>query len=138
MLDSAPMSYWRKLFVIVLLALSLPVQSLAAVSANCEIAHVAGGAPARHLLQAGTESSHGVLDMTVAAADHRHPGQGDAHHAHPCATCVSCCVGAGLPAGSVSAASFDAARIIPSFPQDAGAVSFLTDGIERPPRTSLV
>ncbi|AOJ04101.1 hypothetical protein WS70_19665 [Burkholderia mayonis] len=135
------MSYWRKLFVIVLLALSLPVQSLAAVSMNCEVAHVDDVAPARHPLQAGTESGHGVLDMTVTAADHRHPGQGDAHHAHPCATCVSCvscCVGAGLPAGSVSAAFFDAVRITPPFPQDAGTVSFLTDGIERPPRTALV
>nr|WP_231752786.1 hypothetical protein [Burkholderia savannae] len=138
MLDSAPMSYWRKLLVIVLLALSLPVQSLAAVSMNCEPARGDGGAPAHHLPQAAAENGHGANDAAVAADDHRHSDPRGAHHAHPCATCVSCCVGAGLPAGSVASASFDATRIALFLPHDAGAVSFLTGGIERPPRISLV
>lgn len=114
MLDSAPMSYWRKLFVIVLLVLSLPVQTLAAVSMNC--------------------------DPAPADDGHRHDGRGGAHHdhAHACPTCLSCCVGAGLPAASVAAASFDAARPRLFLPRDTRAVSFLTGGIERPPRTSLV
>jgi hypothetical protein len=34
--DFEPMSYWRKLFLVVLLAPSLPVRSFAAVSMNCE------------------------------------------------------------------------------------------------------
>ncbi|MCS3399320.1 hypothetical protein NX907_20565 [Burkholderia thailandensis] len=139
MLDSAPMSYWRKLFVIVLLVLSLPVQALAAVSMNCELARAdGGGAPARHLQQAAAENGHGAHDMNFAADDHRHPEPRGAHHAHACATCISCCIGAGLPAGSTVAASFDAPRIALSLPRDARAVSFLTGGIERPPRIALV
>lgn len=35
MLDFAPMSYWRKLILVLLLMLSLPVQSFAAVSMIC-------------------------------------------------------------------------------------------------------
>ncbi|CAJ6258120.1 DNA polymerase X family/PHP domain-containing protein [Burkholderia pseudomallei] len=141
MLDSAPMSYWRKLFVIVLLVLSLPVQTLAAVSMNCDPAPADdGGAPAHAWLQASAENGHGMHDAAAADDGHRHDGRGGAHHdhAHACSTCLSCCVGAGLPAASVAAASFDAARTRLFLPRDTRAVSFLTGGIERPPRTSLV
>lgn len=141
MLDSAPMSYWRKLFVIVLLVLSLPVQTLAAVSMNCDPASADdGGAPAHAWLQASAENGHGMHDAAAADDGHRHDGRGGAHHdhAHACPTCLSCCVGAGLPAASVAAVSFDAARPRLFLPRDTRAVSFLTGGIERPPRTSLV
>ena len=49
MLDSVPMSCWRKFLIVLLLVLSLPVQSFAAVSMKCESSHFMGeGMSARH------------------------------------------------------------------------------------------
>lgn len=136
-LDSAPMSYWRKLIIVVLLALSLPVQSFAAVSMKCVPARAnAGEAPPLHAMHDMSGHHHDMLE--VALADDHHPhDHGGSHHAHPCSTCASCC-GAALPAVSVVVATSDVTRVVTRIPPSAGVVSFLTDGIERPPRSPLV
>jgi hypothetical protein len=132
------MSYWRKLLIVVLLALSLPVQSFAAVSMKCVPARASvGELPVRH---AGYEMSghhHGMHAMVVADDGHHHD-HGRSHHVHSCSTCASCCFGSALPATPIVAATPDATRFVTSIPPSAGVVSFLTDGIERPPRYSLV
>ncbi|MET5021119.1 hypothetical protein AAHH78_40430, partial [Burkholderia pseudomallei] len=71
-----------------------------------------GGAPAHPWLQASAEPGHGTPAAAAADDGHRHDGRGGAHHDHApaCSTCLSSCVGAGLPAASVAAAAFDAAR----------------------------
>jgi hypothetical protein len=56
-LDSVPMSYWRKLFLVVLLALSLPVQSFAAVSMKCESSQI-GGEEVSTLHENAGEATH--------------------------------------------------------------------------------
>lgn len=135
-LDSATMSYWRKLFLVVLLALSLPVQSFAAVSMFCAASeavdddasvhpvHLADSADG-HTLVADDEDHHG----------HDHTG---VQHAHACFTCASCCVGAALPVVPAVSASADLSHISVPLPPDASVVLFLTGGIERPPRSILV
>ncbi|KWC50738.1 hypothetical protein [Burkholderia ubonensis] len=116
------MSYWRKFFIVVLLALSLPVQSFAAVSTQCAAAQ--DDAP-RYLQQAAPAYHRDMQRM--ARAD-------GAHHAHACSTCASCCIGTGLPAMPAAAVAPDAARAARPIPPPVGVASFLTDGIERPPR----
>ncbi|WP_232437296.1 DUF2946 family protein [Burkholderia ubonensis] len=129
--DSASMSYWRTFFIVVLLALSLPVQSFAAVSTQCAAAQ--DDAP-RHREQAAPEY-HRDMQRMARADDAHHPRHhGGAHHAHACSTCASCCIGTGLPAMPAVAVAPDAARVASPIPPPAGVVSFLTDGIERPPR----
>jgi hypothetical protein len=133
------MSYWRKLLIVVLLALSLPVQSFAAVSMKCVPTHADGGdAPARHVVHDIAEQhDHGIHEVALAEDGHHHDSRG-AHHAHSCSTCASCCFGAALPAVSVVATPPDTTHVITRIPPSAAVASFLTGGIERPPRTTLV
>jgi hypothetical protein len=131
------MSYWRKLFVIVLLALSLPVQSLAAVSMICESSYFGSdGASALHAdLDESTHHMHGV-----AMADGGHHVGHDGHtlHFHSCSTCASCCSGVALPVVPTVVSTAYAVHLAVPFPPSVRVASFLTDGIERPPRISLV
>jgi hypothetical protein len=143
------MSYWRKLFLVVLLALSLPVQSFAAASMNCVWTH----ANAMHADTTGAairNSENFPSNVAPHSHDMKHAALGESHHAndwhgdnagrhaHLCFTCATCCVGAGLPAQPLVTASLDASPASLPAAASAGIVSFLTGGIERPPRTLLV
>ncbi|CAN7271093.1 hypothetical protein LJR230_001145 [Trinickia sp. LjRoot230] len=133
------MSYWRKLFTVVLLALSLPVQSFAAISMECVASYAeAGETPIVHAEQDISEHHHDMSGTALTADDHHTDHNDGSYHAHSCSACAACCFGTGLPAAPSVAVSFDAARVTPSIPPSAGVVSFLTDGIERPPRYTLV
>ncbi|MBR8235257.1 hypothetical protein K6W26_12260 [Burkholderia sp. AU42008] len=114
------MSYWRTFLVVVLLALSLPIQSFAAVSMPCAGAAVPHEDNAPH---------------TIPAAQDGHHDHGDrARHASSCAACVSCCIGMGM-AGAPAAPVMASVRVTTvARPRSAGGVSFLTGGIDRPPR----
>ena len=140
MLDFLTMSYWRKLFLVLLLALSLPVQSFAAISMKCGSSHVGSDvAYAQHEDIDESVSHRHVHDLTMTDSDRdSHSHGGDSHHAHSCSTCASCCSGGALPAVPTVVASVDVFHLVVPFPRSDRVVSFLTDGIERPPRISLV
>jgi hypothetical protein len=134
------MSYWRKYILVVLLMLSLPVQSFAAVSMNCN-SWQAGhdGAYARDVdgpMFTDIAYAHGM--QTAAQMHHAHHHDGDVQHLCAYGVCAaSCCVGAALPTSLASTDFVDIARFaIPFTPSTSGA-SFLTGGIERPPRLFL-
>ncbi|CAD6554019.1 hypothetical protein LMG28727_05629 [Paraburkholderia kirstenboschensis] len=130
------MSYWRKLFLVVLLALSLPVQSFAAVSMTCAPWEaVDDEATAEQFHQAELADAHAVV---AASDDHQNHDHNGGHHVHACLTCASCCVGAALPVTRAVSASADQTQFSAPLPPNAGVVLFLTSGIERPPRPILV
>jgi len=130
------MSYWRKLFLVVLLALSLPVQSFAAVSMICATSGaVDDEATADPLHHSESTDGHAVVASDDDRQSHHHNG---GHHVHACLTCASCCVGAALPVAPAISALADSIQFFAPLPPDAGVVLFLTDGIERPPRSILV
>ncbi|ASW02693.1 hypothetical protein CJU94_32115 [Paraburkholderia aromaticivorans] len=146
MLDSVPMSCWRKFFIVLLLVLSLPVQSFAAVSMKCESSHsVDDGASAGHEHAGPMARRHDHAAMvadqagTLAGAHLQHHGPaGGEPHAHACSTCASCCFGGALPVTPVASVSANALHFAVPPPPAVRAASFLTDGVERPPRISLV
>ncbi|WP_175876775.1 hypothetical protein [Burkholderia sp. BCC0097] len=114
------MSYWRTFLVVVLLALSLSIPSLAAVSMQCAGAAVPQEETASHAMAAAQDGQH----------DH-----GDhARHASSCAACVSCCFGTGMSSAAAVPAAASVGVTIVAPPRSAGGVSFLTGGIDRPPR----
>ncbi|WP_175884003.1 hypothetical protein [Burkholderia sp. BCC0044] len=114
------MSYWRTFLVVVLLALSLPIQSFAAVSMQC------AGVAVQH----EDNAPH-----TMPAAQDGHQDHGDhARHASSCAACVSCCFGTGMAGAPTVPAAASARVTTVAPPRSAGGVSFLTGGIDRPPR----
>jgi len=114
------MSYWRTFLVVVLLALSLPIQSFAAVSMQCAGAAVSHGDNAPH---------------TISTPQDGHHDHGDhARHATSCAACVSCCFGTGMSGAPAVPAAASVGVTIVAPPRSAGGVSFLTGGIDRPPR----
>nr|MDW3663461.1 hypothetical protein [Paraburkholderia terrae] len=131
------MSYWRKPFVIVLLILSLPVQSFAAISMKCETSHFMGEmTSAQHAHETESITGHEMRGMAMAdGIHHSHP---HGHHAHSCATCASCCFGLALPAVPAVATPAGTAHFAVPLPPSVSVASFLTSGIERPPRVFLV
>jgi len=114
------MSYWRKFILVVLLALSLPIQSFATVSMQCAGAAVPHAEEAPHTMstEQGARGNHGDHESRAAS----------------CAACVSCCFGTGMSGVRAVPAAADASIAIASYPPSAVVVSFLTGGIERPPR----
>ncbi|AXF01790.1 hypothetical protein CUJ88_25675 [Paraburkholderia hospita] len=133
------MSYWRKFFVIVLLIMNLPAQSFAAISMKCESSHFVGEMTfAQHAHEAESINGHDMRSMAMADRPHHSHQHGGAHHAHSCATCASCCFGVALPAVPTVATPTVIAHLAVPLPPAADVVSFLTSGIERPPRTFLV
>ncbi|MDR8394816.1 hypothetical protein NE850_00560 [Paraburkholderia sp. USG1] len=133
------MSYWRKLLVIVLLILSLPVQSFAAVSMKCESSHFMGEVTStQYVREPEPISGRDMRGMVTADVSHHTHQHGDAHHAHSCATCASCCFGVALPAIPTVATPAGMAHFAIPLPPPVNVTSFLTGGIERPPKTSLV
>ncbi|CAH2918499.1 MAG: FIG00455017: hypothetical protein [uncultured Paraburkholderia sp.] len=131
---------WRKLFIVFLLALSLPVQSFPAVTMTCAAGSARESKPAhQHVVQPEQVSLHAHLHQHAAprvdhsqADGHQHGG---AQHAHACSTCASCCFGAAMLSVPALPSS---TRIVDSFepaPHPTPAASFLTGGIERPPRS---
>jgi hypothetical protein len=78
------MSYWRKLFLVVLLALSLPVQSFAAVSMKCESSQIGGEGGAMHRQNASEMThQHGGAEMMMAASGHDDASVQVQNHGHP-------------------------------------------------------
>lgn len=138
LLDSVTMSYWRKLFVIVLLLLSLPVQLFTAISMQCGSPHAAGHvASVQRADMVGVGQVHPQLrtaSVSDIAPEHH---QGDVRCPDACSTCVSCCPGAGAPLSAPVHESVDTIRASAPRPAPAEPIRFLTDGIERPPRISL-
>jgi len=140
------MSCWRKLFIVVLLALSLPVQSFAALSMKCESSHYVGdGAPTHHEHAGSMAQHHDHAGMEAAQADpiagahlqHYNPGSSE-HHVHACSACASCCFGGALPITPAASLSASAIQFAVPLPPAVRVASFLTDGVERPPRLPLV
>jgi hypothetical protein len=135
------MSYWRNFFIVVLLMLSLPVQSFAAVSMNCG-SWQAGHDKAYARDADGptsTDIPYAHCMQTAAQMRHAHHHEGDVQHLCVCSACAACCcVGAVLPASLASMNFVGAARFAIPLPPSTGSASFLTGGIERPPRLFLV
>ena len=116
-----------------LMALAVPVQGFAAASMfDCKTGHHgaavqhahAGGMHAHH--HAGA-AGHGDTDKSAATGQFSKAS---------CSACASCCMSAALPATPVS---FEATQAPDSFGLSAplAVVSFISDGLERPPRSVL-
>ncbi|HDR8858979.1 hypothetical protein [Burkholderia territorii] len=122
------MSYWRKFILVVLLALCVPIQSFAAVSTQC------AGAAVPH---AGADASAAWQAMpSVHGERHRHGEH--ARDATRCSACGSCCFGSGIAQVPAVPVTSDGGRAIVSSVPSVVAVSFLTGGIDRPPRRNPV
>ncbi|MFM9915359.1 MAG: hypothetical protein ACKVOX_06100 [Rhizobacter sp.] len=112
------------------LLVALPFQGFAAAS-------MLGCGPSHHRV---SESTAHEAAPAASAHGHEHEASGDHRHADKaskCSVCAACCVGAALPATALvfaAAAPTDAPSTLPSM----GAVGFLTDGPDRPPRPFLV
>ncbi|WP_175798462.1 hypothetical protein [Burkholderia ambifaria] len=121
------MSYWRKFILVVLLALSLPIQSFATVSMQC-----AGAVAAVPHAEHEASADHPAASLAMSSAqggEHAHEG-----HARHASSCWACCFGTGMTdSPAVSAASGIGIAFV-AFAPSPVVVSFLTGGIERPPR----
>lgn len=121
---------WRRA-LIALLALALPLQSMAAAAMlGCAAgAHRAASAAAE--MPAGHDHA-AMLAAAADAPDRQHAQHADA--AHQCSACAACCIGAALPSTALqppdAAPGHPLQRAAPE-PRDA-SISALP--LERPPR----
>ena len=129
-----------------LLLLALPMQGYAAATmVNCGSNHHRmaaaakfGGATsasaAAHHVHHGMQGSH-VHDESAGSNKHDiHPS--DPASKFKCSACAACCVGAALPIAPLVFATAAPSGAPPDF-FSIGPIGFLTDGPDRPPRTSL-
>ena len=140
-----------------LLALAVPVQGFAAASmVGCGTGHGAAGlhshAQGMHGDQKAASHSHDHHANVVAHAGHQHhadaASHGDAHKSHAdtakdskfskasCSACASCCTSAALPTTPVvfQATEMPSVFVLLAPPP---VVSFVSGGLERPPRFFL-
>ncbi len=124
------MSYWRKFILVVLLALCVPIQSFATGSMQCA-GTVAAVPHAEDRVSAAAPAASHAMQRT-----HGEPHQHDGHarHATPCSACGSCCFGTGMAEVPAVSVTSDIGIAIVSFAPSTVVVSFLTGGIDRPPR----
>lgn len=109
------------------LLFALPFQGYAAATMlNC--------GPAPHRMAAAPSAAVDV-HQHAASGDHQHQDHHD--KVSKCSVCAACCVGAALPAAALVFAPAMPAGVPSSF-FSIGAVGFLTDGPDRPPRLFLV
>lgn len=96
--------------------------------------------PNHHPMSATTVHDAALSESVV---EHQHAASGDHPHqdhhdkVSKCSVCAACCVGAALPAAALVFAPAVSSGL-PTSLFSIGAVGFLTDGPDRPPRLSLV
>jgi hypothetical protein len=123
-----------KLWLMLIIALALPVQGFAAAtmfhcaSAMGQASAAAGGHDHSRHSHAGANDAS--MHQAQGKAD-LNPGQSPA-----CSACASCCTAAALPAAPIPIASTDAPSSY-ARPMAPAIAAFLTGGPERPPRLLL-
>ena len=149
MLYSFPMSKVARLVVMWLLAVALPLQGLSAMTMTvCGFDHhgraLITSPMAMFLDGAPTPATHVHVHL-AAANTHEHAGAAQTRSdkpnlskgvAHKCSACGSCCLGAAV---SSEAPSFHTAKLIDHFASlvTRTLAAYVTEGLERPPRTFL-
>ena len=125
-----------------LLAVALPLQGVsAATMAACGVGHHGGASASSQTVSPESRQVHGhdaSMAREHAGAIHAHSTKSDLPEdvAHKCSACASCCLGAAVPTPTLS---FDTARLTAHFaPLVARTLAaFVTEGLERPPRSFL-
>jgi hypothetical protein len=151
------MSSWFRTAVMLLLVAALPVQGWAAATMlNCGPSHhqMAVESPAHDAVRHAHVSEHDSMESHSGHSHEHHAtaglskvdvdGDQPADNDHPlqklgkfkCSACASCCLSVALPSPVLSFdASVSSDTPVAGMPQ--AVAVFLTDGLERPPRTIL-
>lgn len=126
-------AYWRKLLLVLPLALGLLAQAHASVVMSCgSLAAATHEMRMEHAKDGGLHAAHGA-ERTASADSATHGHQhGASAQPHSCSTCAFCFDIAltGLPLPRLS----HAARPAPALAPDYGVASAVAGRIERPPR----
>ncbi|WP_341887961.1 hypothetical protein [Variovorax sp. YR752] len=128
-----------RILLLWLMAVALPLQGFAATGAqHCAPMHERMQVMEAHDLGHGDHHHAAAVDVDVQAEalDHPMPDPAAKTGAFKCSACAACCVALGLPVSAMELPGLPADGLQPSAPE-AGIVAFLTDGLERPPRTVL-
>ncbi|MBR8186817.1 hypothetical protein KDW54_30950 [Burkholderia ambifaria] len=126
------MSYWRKFILVVLLALSLPIQSFATVSMQCAGAGAVAAVPHAEDRMSADHPAASRAMPSAQGGEHAHDDH--ARHASACSSCGACCFGTGIADPYAASVASGIGIAFVAFAPSPVVVSFLTGGIERPPR----
>lgn len=137
------MSFWRRFLVVVLLVLSQPAQLLAAVQMKDwpgTTAHMQAMDDAAPTCGAGMHAHHMHADADETMPSACRPTKSTVHdmRAHACGSYGACCADPSVPHAAVAASPATLVRIVVLPHEPVAVASFLTGGIERPPRFPLV
>ena len=128
-----------RLLLLWLMAVALPLQGFAAAGAqHCVPMHERMQVVEAHDLGHGDHHHAAAVDADAQAEplDHPVPESPAKTGAFKCSACAACCVALGLPASATELPGQPAGGLQPLAPK-ATEAAFLTDGLERPPRTVL-
>jgi len=137
------MSRAVKLALMWLLALALPVQGVsAATMLACGLGHHDHAASEASLHSHSNAVAHEHVSVASShdgrANTGTPPGKTDLGKAagHKCSACASCCLGAAVPSEVISFDAIQLPEVFASFVVRT-LPAYLTEGLERPPRTFL-
>jgi hypothetical protein len=135
------MPAWFRIALMWLLAFALPMQGWAAATmTHCGPSHHRTAAMA---MESHEGHVHEVALPTVAdPSDGLDPSDHEQHQPDhisslKCSACATCCMGSGLPSAAQTVHAMDRPHSAQATIQVTHAV-FLTSGLDRPPRPSLV
>ncbi|ABO60141.1 MULTISPECIES: hypothetical protein [Burkholderiaceae] len=145
LLITIPMHRWRAIFLVLLLIVSsLPIRSTAATLMPGDVQSGMGEALPMRDMRFAEQLTYSVssryLPGAVGECHSQHHDNGSPGHRHAVSQCcvsTPCCVGAVAPTPSSILPGREIAILHPGHPASDAATSFLTAGIERPPRLFL-
>ncbi|MFM0411196.1 MULTISPECIES: hypothetical protein [Paraburkholderia] len=143
LLITIPMHRWRAIFLVLLLIVSLPIRSTAATLMPDDARSGMGETLTMRDMRFA-ELTHSVSSRYLPGAvsechsqRHDNGSPGHRHAGSECCVSTPCCVGAVAPTPSSILPGREIAILRPGHPASDAATSFLTAGIERPPRLFL-
>ncbi|MDR8394818.1 MAG: hypothetical protein RXR52_17240 [Paraburkholderia sp.] len=137
------MPRWHALFLVLLMIVSLPIQSTAATQMPCEFqSGMSASLSTRDMrfadLQYGDASRYLPDVMGERQPQYHHDGSmHGGHGVRQCGMSAPCCVSAVALASSPTMPGREIAILHVGYPASDAATRFLTGGIERPPRLFL-
>ncbi|WP_157381072.1 hypothetical protein [Burkholderia ubonensis] len=137
------MFYWRSFLLAAVLILSLPLRIAAATpSACCAVPGMAASSMAAPVQRTEFRGPDAVRQTpaTVTLKTCCHVGDHARHASHaagPCGTCASCIACAVAAGPRIAAYGFEITNAHAARPDSDPASTYLTEGIDRPPRIFL-
>lgn len=138
------MSSWLRLWLMIVLAVALPIQGAAAATMHCDslqqgsthLQHAAAASIADPQESRAGAHHHAGASAAASTTDDGIAGPLGEPAEAACSLCAACCVSAALPTGVSAVDHFSTSGAVAPL-LESTALAFVTAGPDRPPRLHL-